>query len=188
MLYEDDYRVNNTIEIGQFDVVESSLTSLTKKLRHHPFSDHLLNCLNSYTNALDQYDAEFRFMKLWTTLEYLVDCDSTEMLKKRLSFLYIESELIKQEINSLRLARNSNVHKGRRPDNIGIKNFRLCNFIEDYFDFFISNPFKYQSLSRVLEFISLTTDYNTIELQIKNLQAVKKLIKKGRVGKSSSNL
>ncbi|SQH75605.1 conserved protein of unknown function [Shewanella benthica] len=66
----------------------------------------------------------------------------------------------------------TNICAGVKPLNVEMKNFNLCLYIEDLFRFFINNPFKYDNLQKVIDFISLPTDLQTIDQQIENLKMV----------------
>ena len=177
--YEQDFNDKKPIKIRNGHLTESNLSSWLKKLNRNPFSEHLLVALTSYINALDHNDQEFRFMKLWSVVEKLVKSDDTKMIIKRVSFLYENRAVTKEVLNSLRQARNINVHAGVKPFNVEMKNFNLCLYIEDLFRFFINNPFKYDKLQKVIDFISLPTELQSIDQQIKNLKTVKKFIGNG---------
>ncbi|SEI13141.1 hypothetical protein SAMN05660691_04051 [Rheinheimera pacifica] len=177
--YEPDFTNKEASRIQNFPLTESNLTSWLNKLKRNPFRQHLLISLTSYINALDRSDQEFRFMKLWSVIEKLVNTDDTKMIIKRVSFFYDDRAVAREVLNSLRQARNVNVHAGVKPINVEMKNFTLCGFIEDLFRFFINNPFKYDNLQKVIDFISLPTELQSIDQQIQNLKAVKKFIGKG---------
>jgi len=177
--YEPDFNDKGPIKVRNFSLTESNLTGWIKSLNENPFSEHLLVSLASYIRALDHKDQEFRFMKLWSVIERLVKTDDTKMIIKRVSFFYENRAVTKDVLYSLRQARNINVHAGLKPFNVEMKNFKLCSFIEDLFRFFISNPFKYDNLQKVIDFISLSTELQSIDQQIKNLKKVKKFIGEG---------
>ncbi|WP_298941012.1 hypothetical protein [uncultured Psychromonas sp.] len=174
--YEPNLKCKTSIEIDNFELTEATLTRTLKKLSHNPFSEHLFDSLQSYIVAIDHSEQEFRFMKLWSVIEKLVKSDDTKIIIKRVSFLYENRGVIKEVLNSLRQARNINVHSGIKPLNVEMKNFNLCSYIEDLFKFFIENPFNYNKLQMVIDFISLPTDLQGIDQQIKNLKTVKKFI------------
>lgn len=178
--YEPDFKNKKAIKIRNFPLTETNLTTWIKNLNKSPFSDHLLTSLTSYVNALDHSEQEFRFMKLWSVVEKLVKSDETKMIIKRVSFFYENRPVTKEVLSSLRQARNINVHAGVKPLNVEMKNFNLCLYIEDLIRFFINNPFKYDNLQKVIDFISLPTELQTIDQQIENLKMVKKFIGEGK--------
>jgi len=174
--YEPNFKRKEAITVKDFRVTELNLTSLLKKIRMNPFSDHVCESLRSYINALDQSEQEFRYMKLWSVLEKLLKSDETKILIKRISFFYADRALHKEILDSLRKARNINAHSGVKPFNVEMKNFSLCRYLDDILKFFIFNPFKYNNLQQNIDFISLSTELQTIDEQIKNLYSVKKFI------------
>lgn len=177
--YEPDFINKEAIKIRNFPLTDKNLTLRLNSLNKSPFSAHLLSPLASYINALDHSEQEFRFMKLWSVIEKLVNSDDTNMVIKRVSFLYENRAINKEVLKSLRQARNINVHAGIKPLNVEMKNFSLCGYIEVLLNFFINNPFKYDNLNKVIDFISLPTELQTIDQQIKNLKMVKEFIDKG---------
>lgn len=177
--YEPQFKNKKTIRITNFELAESSLTEFIKRINKSPFSEHLLGSLRSYINALDHIEQEFRFMKLWSVIEKIVKSDETKMIVKRVSFFYENRAVTKETLNSLRQARNINVHAGVKPFNVEMKNFNLCLYIDDMLKFFINNPFGYDELKKIIDFISLPTELQSIDQQLKNLKFVKEFIGKG---------
>ncbi len=113
-------------------------------------------------------------MKLWSTIETIIKTDDSKIIIKRISFFYEDRQLYKELLDSMRNARNINAHTGVKPFNVELKNFALNHFINRLLLFFINNPFKYNKVDQVITAISLPTDLQSINAQIKNLQIVKK--------------
>lgn len=174
--YQKDYIEKPLADIRNFSVTENHLDTQLKNIRKSPFSDHIFKCITNYINSLDHSDQEFRFMKLNTTLEKIVDTDDTRTLIKRVSFFYKNRSFTKASLESLRQARNISVHVGAKPYNVELKNFQICLYINDLMRFFIKNPFKYEKLSDVIKFISLPTSLETIDEEIEKLKMVKVFI------------
>ena len=174
--YEPRYQTTQPTTFKEFALAEANLDALLSKIRRSPFREHLNNSLISYINALDQNEQEFRFIKLWSALEKLVKTDDSKMLIKRVSFFYDKREETKEILESLRKARNINAHSGIKPFNVEMKNFQMCKYLDDLLRFFIHNPFKYKSIHKIIDFISLPTEHETIDEQISNLNMVKKFI------------
>ena len=115
-------------------------------------------------------------MKLWSALEKLVKSDNSTIIIKRISFFYEDRAMTKSILESLRKARNINVHSGISPLNVEMKNYHLCEYLERLLRFFIDNPFNNNQLSHMLDFISSATEIRTIDDQINKLIMVKKFI------------
>ena len=115
-------------------------------------------------------------MKLWLTLELITDADDAKTIIKRVSFFYKDRAVEKAILQSLRGARNDNVHAGEELPNVELKNFQLCKYIELLLRFFLENPFKYEKLHELRTFISSKTEVSAIDDEIKRLKLVKKFI------------
>ncbi|WP_146256282.1 HEPN domain-containing protein [Pseudomonas sp. LLC-1] len=146
------------------------------QLKRLPFRSHIEKCLINYSSALSSKNPELRFLKLWVALEQLLDTDDTDTLIKRTSFFYSEKDAQKAILRSLRLARNNHVHGGKPPPNIHLKIFQLCQHLEHALLFFISNPFNYRTTEEITNFISISTEADNIQGQIKRLKAALKFI------------
>ncbi len=174
--YEEDFRDHRAIAIRNHDEAEVHLDKMLKSLRNSPFKEHLFDVLKGYINATDVNDLGYRFLKLWTVIERLVKSDDTKVIIKRVSFFYEDRVLTKQHLEILRSARNIAAHAGLTPLNIEMKNYKLCQYVEQLIRFFVRNPFKYKNLDYLISFISLPTDLPTIDDQIKHLKTVKSFI------------
>lgn len=174
--YEESFRGKPPISIRNMQKIEDNVAYFIRKINKSFFQEHISNALKNYINALDVVDLEYRYMKLWSTIEQLIKSDNSSVIIKRVSFFYDDRSSNKQLLESLRKARNVTAHAGVSPCNIEMKNYRLCMYIDDILRFFISNPFRYEKLSKLLEFISLSTEAATIDEQIKNLKKVKLFI------------
>lgn len=174
--YEDSFRGRNPISIKDIDKTEASVAYYLRKINKSFFQEHISNSLKNYINALDALDLEHRYMKLCSTMEQLVKSDNSSIIIKRVSFFCEDRSSNKQLLESLRKARNVSTHAGALPYNVEMKNYRVCMYLDDMLRFFILNPFGYNKLSKLLEFISLSTEATTIEEQIKNLKKVKLFI------------
>jgi hypothetical protein len=166
--YEPEFKKREATTIMNFSLTESNLSILLKKICKNPFNDHIFESLKNYINALDHSNQEFRYMKLWSTIEKMVKSDDSKMIIKRISFFYYDRALHKEILESLRKARNINAHAGVKPFNVEMKNFRICAYIDNLLIFLICNAFKYNTLQQFIDFISLPTDLQTIDEQIKN--------------------
>lgn len=174
--YVRKFEKKEPVYIKDIKLAESNLSISLSQLRKSNFSNHITSVLIGYINSLDQYEPEFRFMKLWSALEKLVKSDNSTIIIKRISFFYEDRAMTKSILESLRKARNINVHSGISPLNVEMKNYHLCEYLERLLRFFIDNPFNNNQLSHMLDFISSATEIRTIDDQINKLIMVKKFI------------
>jgi len=174
--YVSRFKKKKPVNINNFKLAESNLGESLANLRKSKFSNHTSEVLISYIGALDNSEQEFKFLALWSALEKLVKSDDSKVIIKRISFFYEDRGNTKVILDSLRKARNVNVHSGISPLNVEMKNYHLCSYLERLLCFFIHNPFKYKNTNSLLSFISSTTELSSIDEQIKNLTMVKKFI------------
>ncbi|CAH1086661.1 hypothetical protein [Candidatus Nitrotoga sp. 1052] len=176
--YEQKQSNDIAIQIKNFDTADLHIGKFLNLLNNKniKYRDFLHKIFVSYINALDQSDHEFRFMKLWLTLELITDADDAKTIIKRVSFFYKDRAVEKAILQSLRSARNINVHAGERRPNVELKNFQMCQYIEHLLRFFLQNPFKYEKHHELLTFISSKTEVSAIDDEIRRLKLVKKFI------------
>lgn len=179
--YEQKNSNDVAIRINSFDTADLRLGKYLNLLKNKDieYKDFLNTIFVSYINALDQSEHDFRFMKLWLTLELITGADDAKTLIKRVSFFYQDRAVEKAILQSLRDARNVNVHDGVRHPNVELKNFQMCQYIEHLLRFFLENPFKYKKLHELRAFISSTTDVLAIDDEIRRLKLVKKFVVRG---------
>ncbi|AOA08391.1 hypothetical protein [Pseudomonas sp. TMW 2.1634] len=173
--YEPQYRQPALLNILNPELAEHTVDILLKQLRLCPFSVRITEILKLFISATDSYDPAQRFMMLWATMERATGTDDTDLLLKRACFFFEDRELQKNILESLRLARHSNVHGGKKPFHIGLKNQSLLSFVTHIILFLLQNPFKHRDWDSFLQFI--TTNVTSVDKEIKKLQMVKKFIK-----------
>ena len=178
MWYEQNQSNHVAIRINNFATVDLRLGKWLSLIsdKDIKYRNFLHTCFVSYISALDQSEQEFRFMKLWLTLELITGADDAKTLIKMASFFYQDRAVEKAILQSLREARNVNVHVGVKPPNVELKNFQMCQYIEYLLRFFLENPFKHETLPELRAFISSTTEVSAIDDQIRRLKLVKKFV------------
>ncbi|EEZ89580.1 hypothetical protein VME_05090 [Vibrio harveyi 1DA3] len=152
------------------DLISKSLT----KYRKSPIKEHLRKSLVTYIEALDSENSEYRFIKLWSALEVLLQSDNTKSLCKMISSFFEDVSLIREKINSSRASRNRAVHISVSNANLNGKTFDLINFFELIFNFHLNNPFKFQKLNEFNHFTNSPRDVKHIDRQIETLKIAKK--------------
>lgn len=179
-LWYERHTSDVAIQIKNFDTADlrlgKYLNLLNNKNKNIEYKDFLHTIFVSYINALDQSEQDFRFMKLWLTLELITGSDDAKTLIKMVSFFYKNRAVEKAILQSLRDARNVNVHAGVKPPNVELKNFQMCEYIEHLLRFFLENPFKYEKLYELRAFISSNTEVSAIDDEIRRLKLVKKFV------------
>lgn len=133
--------------------------------------------LNTYVSAIEKIDKEARFSSLWLCLELITGADDAVTIIKRVAFFYGQHDIVKATLRSLRRARNSHVHAGVKPANIESKNFKMCEFVEQLLVYLLHNAFKFSKPNEWQDFMSITTNADSIDQQIATLRMVKKFIR-----------
>ena len=91
--------------------------------------------LGRYVRALDAFDAEESFLKLWATLEYLTLKHRSEETVGRASFITKEPEYHRQVLTNLGHLRNRAVHGGEASQQRETHIYQLKQYVENLLDF-----------------------------------------------------
>lgn len=171
--YEKEYEPSTT---RQIDVkpLDDLLDTFLKRYRNSNIQEHIKKSLILYIEALDINDGEFRFTKLWSVFEVLLSADNTSELSKRISSFYIDKELIVEKMKASREVRNRAMHAGINGNDYSIKCFELMNVFENCIKLYLSNPFRFKTVSDFNDFVSSPRQLEDIDSRIKTLQIAKK--------------
>ncbi|WP_155759909.1 hypothetical protein [Vibrio coralliilyticus] len=142
--------------------------------RKSPIKEHLRKCLITYIEALDSGNREYRFIKLWSAFEILLQTDAAKLLAKRISSFYVDKMQTKETIMASRKARNRVAHAGLSSVEFGLKSFELLQHFENCFVLYMRNPFKFKKLDEFTKFVSTPRNLDEIDKQIEMLKVVKK--------------
>jgi len=114
--WDPNYRQpRSTLAIDQhLPRLQRFLASVRKALRRSAHREVLRSALLQYVRALDEYDANTSFLRLWSLLETLTGTTggTHETTVKRLVFLSPDPEFHRLSFNRLRRWRNRIVHEG----------------------------------------------------------------------------
>lgn len=177
---EDNFKPLPPVRLKNKSKFELQCTNLLSGIRRSPFRQHLESSIVYYIQALDQVEHGYRFLKLWTVVEFLLVADSTKELSRKLSFMYKDRDVIKEVVTSLREERNINSHKGGEIGNIEMKNYLMVLFIEQALRFLIGNHFGFQKLAEVLEFLGQPTELDEVNKKLKLLKKVSLYIQEAK--------
>jgi len=135
-------------------------------LNKNKFKIQVEVALKKYTQALDIYDLESSYLRLWGLLEYLTNTNENESHKdtvKRASFFFKEREYAKQVLNHLRDHRNKAVHTGESNQSIETLLYQLKNFVEVVLEFQIANKFNFSSRKELTQLMDLPVDVSELK-------------------------
>ncbi len=131
-------------------------------LARSAYAARLEDALRRYTRALDSFDWEASFLRLWGLLETLTGTqphESHDLTVKRATFLYEdpEREFHVQVLNHLRHYRNRNVHGGESSETIEAYLYQLKRYVEDLLLFHLDPPSycRFESIAQAAAFLNL---------------------------------
>lgn len=170
----------NIVKFGRAD--ENVSIAISKLgVAKRPYFDLCAKSIINYVLAISKEDLESRFMSLWLCLELITNSDDADGVIKRVTFFFGNPNVEKATLRALRKARNSQVHAGVIPLNLEMKNFRLCSFVDSMLIYLIHNHYEFDNPQDFFDFMSCSTDIDSIDKQISRLELVKKFIEKSSV-------
>jgi hypothetical protein len=142
-----------------------------KELSNHKYQEVLKNALLRYCRALDFYNYETAFLKLWSILELLTDTvgQRYDTTIKRTSFLFANREFHKEVLEHLRFQRNLYVHHSEQSEEAEIILFQLKRYVEKILLFNIFSKYKFQNIQEFASFLSLPTKKDDLKSKEKKI-------------------
>jgi len=163
--YESDYI--NPVQSRQLSKrwteVKRAEDTLRLALKRSAYAVQLEDALRRYTRALDSFDWDTSFLRLWGLLETLTGTaphESHQLTVKRAAFLYADPErkLHVQVLNHLRHYRNRSVHGGENSATIEAYMYQLKRYVELLLLFHLTSSYRFESIARAAEFLDLPPD------------------------------
>ena len=134
-------------------------------LARSAYEARLEDALRRYTRALDSFDWEASFLRLWGLLETLTGTqphESHDLTVKRATFLYEdpEREFHVQVLNHLRHYRNRSVHGGESSETIEAYLYQLKRYVEELLIFHLDPPnyTRFKTIAQAAAFLDLPPD------------------------------
>jgi len=144
----------------------------------HNYKADIEECIIRYVQALDLYNLQDSFIRLWGILETLTGkgFQTQQSTIKRTTFHYLSSsqEYVYQLLNILKEYRNHSVHMGTNSENIETLVFILKRFVEVLLYFHINNKFCFDNMDDATEFFDLSQSKEEFEILKKSLDNLKK--------------
>lgn len=167
--YEEDYRkplkAFRESSIVDFSKRLNWVEKLRKKLDKNKIKDTLNEALLLYNEALDSYNYEISYIKLWIVLELLtgkLPNDTQEKAVKRAAFVFQNPQEAENDIMMLKDCRNSLSHKGFMNAKIETFVYDLKMFVEYIFRFLVYNSSRFHNYDDVR--LLLDSSRDNIEL------------------------
>jgi len=158
--YEEEYQEslqpyhNNTVvnNVRQFDWIIKSVYEIRKNIQKSKIREELQNAILLYNDALDSYNYEVSYIKLWAALELLTATgqdDSHKVTIRRAAFIFNDPDQEKMHLELLRNFRNNLVHRGYMNAKLEIFVYDLKLHVEQLLRFLIFNQSRFESFGDV---------------------------------------
>ena len=198
--YESDYlRPVQSKELSKrWTEVKKLEGPLRQGLTRSAYPMQLEDALRRYTRALDSFEWETSFLRLWGLLETLTGTkphESHDLTVKRTAFLYAdpERELHVQVLNHLRHYRNRSVHRGEGSETIEAYMYQLKRYVELLLFFHLTSSYRFESIAQASAFLELPPEPSDLRRTIEErrqkseeLRAAAKLAQRGEQFRSAA--
>jgi hypothetical protein len=186
--YEEGYQEafhpyhNNTIvnNVKQFDWIIKSVYEIRKNIQKSKIIEELQNAILLYNDALDSYNYEVTYIKLWAVLELLTATErgeNHEVTIRRAAFIFNNPRQEKMHLDLLRNFRNNLVHRGYMNAKLEIFVYDLKLYVEKLLRFLIFNQSRFESFSDVGYLLDRNTEADKLDKSSKLINFAKKLNK-----------
>ena len=178
------YYNNNTVNsVPQFKRLMDSFHDIRRKIQKSKIKEELQNAIWLYNNALDSYDYEISFIRLWSALELLTATGQDESHKvtiRRTAFIFQDPEEEMIYLDLLRNFRNTLIHKGYMNSKLEIFVYDLKLYVERLLSFIIYNQFLFENFGDVAYLLDRETKSNKL-IKTTKLDNFAKKLNKSRI-------
>ena len=175
--YYDNSIVNS---VAQFDRIIKTVYEIRKNIQKSKIKEELRNAILLYNNALDSYNYEVSYIKLWAALELLTATgqdDNHKVTIRRAAFIFNNPEQEKMHLELLRNFRNNLVHRGYMNAKLEIFVYDLKLYVEKLLRFLIFNQSRFESFSDVGYFLDRNIEPDKLDQNSKLINFAKKINK-----------
>lgn len=175
--YHNNTTVNN---VKQFDWVIKSVYEIRKNIQKSKIREELQNAILLYNDALDSYNYEVSYIKLWAALELLTATgqdDNHKVTIRRAAFIFKDPEQEKMHLELLRNFRNNLVHRGYMNAKLEIFVYDLKLHVEQLLRFLIFNQSRFESFSDVGYLLDRNIKPDNLDKDLKLINFAKKINK-----------
>jgi hypothetical protein len=178
--YEEDYRgpckTFDPPVVGEYEKkinLAHEFIGKSKKLR---YMESVEEALLRYNDALDCYDWNVAFIKLWSVLELLTNTlnESYKTTIRRAAFIYKDYEIVKQSLEMLKDYRNNVIHKGVAAGDIQVFIYDLKGYVEQLLLFLINNKYVFFNFEEAAEFFDQHRDIVVLNRKFRMMKNAKK--------------
>ena len=180
---EEDYRgpckAFDPTVVGEYEKKIKLAHDFMRKAKRLAYKESFEEALLRYNDALDCYDWNNAFIKLWSVLELLTNTlnEPYKTTIRRAAFLYEDYQGAKQSLEILKEYRNSVIHRGGAAGDIEIFIYDLKGYVEGLLLFLLDTKFKFSSFEEVAEFFDQPRDAAVLSRKFNILTNAKKFLK-----------
>jgi len=176
-LYYETSVVNS---IPKFESIIKNVSKIQKILKKSKMREELQNAILLYNNALDSYDYESSYIKLWAVLELLTATgqdDNHKVTIRRAAHIFRNPEREKTSLELLRNFRNNLVHRGYITGKLEIFLYNLKLYVEMLLRFLIFNQSRFENFNDVGYLLDKSLDLDKLNKESKLINYAKKINK-----------
>jgi len=154
------------------------LSNVRKRLAKCRYRQTIEDAIILYGRALDEWDWDGAFLKLWSILEKLTDTEeSYKVTIRRASFILEDRSYHQQVLRHLKDYRNKFVHEAADSSEIETYMYELKNLVEALLAFHLGSRFGFQSLKQAAEFLDLPSEKALLASRIKMMKYAQRFLK-----------
>lgn len=175
-LFHGSIRPCNILQISP--EILDYLDIFRKILSKSKYEVDLRNIVISYARALDIFDYDVAFIRLWSLLEHLTHTlkEKYDETIKRVSNLFEDKEYHRQILSTIRNTRNINVHFHNSSSDSMMLIDKLKHYVEELIYFHVFNEMKFASIKEAGEFMEILS--KPVDKQLKLYQLAKEFLSK----------
>jgi hypothetical protein len=175
--YYDTSIVNS---VAQFDRIIKAVNKIRINVQKSKIKEELQNAILLYNNALDSYNYEVSYIKLWAALELLTATgqdDNHKVTIRRAAFIFNNPEQERMHLELLRNFRNNLVHRGYMNAKLEIFVYDLKLYVEKLLRFLIFNQSRFESFSDIGYLLDRNIEPDRLDKDSKLINFARKLNK-----------
>lgn len=140
--------------------MKRKVQGILSRLKRSPYSADIIDALLLYVRALDEWNQNTAFVRLWSAVERLASPGhgDYDAVVRRCAFLWDDPAFASQTLEHLREYRNVYMHSGMETSEAKTYCFQLQQHFRPLVLFHIGNANRFKSLKEANEFLELPTD------------------------------
>lgn len=162
--FEPNYATAQPFRPANIQVFKKNSAYVLRRIFASRYSERLCEALLRFVRALDERDQNHALIKLWGALEELTCPDSAnyELLTRRCSYCFKDTQYHRQMLEHLREYRNQAVHAGNSGTSAKTHCFQLQYYFFQLFFFHLRNVKVFSSLDEANQFLDLPVDKESL--------------------------